>query len=568
MVVPWAYAEYSTKRYGLSVEIAYLYNGGMNKRILALSIGIFLGIGAIASVGFYYYKTLYASESIAQFQVSNISNLQSQLFGTQAGYLTFKPGTYTLDSSISIPSNLKSFIGQDVIFKLDPGTTLKFEGAVEFSGVKNRIFFGSSEPDKIGTVWFSKNQKVAPEWWGAAGGDSTDDTTAIQNAVNSVVFGGTVAPTKLHSGTFKISDNLTIAKSDITLDFLNNNIESAKAVRIYCNGDLAAKLSRYTFQSEREANMLNNCVIKNIKIGKDDNNRMAGPHLIWCKNCKVENVVKTGPTGTGFNTYACVDCQLNNITNTGNKATKDRASIGVLIHMSDRTVINGAKIENGAFTSGIQIKGGDGNRIENSSFKNLAAIEGETDYIAAINIRGDAPWKASQTARLAGEEDRLNQFTYRYGVISQLNLDSPWLQADTKRASHNTLIKNVKIENLAPVTKNGETSSQGVGIRVQESVDTTISDVTIDYSWIAIALHRISSGSEKGFTIKNVKINNAFARGISFVDGNPTSNSEISVDILNSCISGKEGFASVYRNLKTIIFNTTDVTKSAPACTN
>jgi len=108
----------------------------------------------------------------------------------------------TISSALTIPSTVTlKKIGAGLIIK-SSGATIAFNGHLEaegqiFSGfVSGNIVFGA------GSV-----REVYPEWWGAVGDDSTNNTVAIQVAITSALSVG--IPVKFGVGIYRFT-NLTL----------------------------------------------------------------------------------------------------------------------------------------------------------------------------------------------------------------------------------------------------------------------------------------------------------------------------------------------------------------------
>lgn len=85
--------------------------------------------------------------------------------------LLFSTGTWTIDSSITIPANFTCEIPSGCVLDVATGVTLTINGDVRAG--KYQIFSGS------GTVSMPNVKGAMPNWWGAVG-DGTNDTTALQ----------------------------------------------------------------------------------------------------------------------------------------------------------------------------------------------------------------------------------------------------------------------------------------------------------------------------------------------------------------------------------------------------
>lgn len=112
----------------------------------------------------------------------------------------------TMGASVTVPSTLHlHFLKGNTI--TTTGYTLALNGPVT-AGIF-QIFAGT------GSVTWGNGQPVYPEWWGAAGDGSTDDSTAIQAAIDTVEDAGAGAVHFL-AKTY-VAEGLTVEGSSIAL---------------------------------------------------------------------------------------------------------------------------------------------------------------------------------------------------------------------------------------------------------------------------------------------------------------------------------------------------------------
>ena len=119
-------------------------------------------------------------------------------------YVVTRPQVITLAASHTLSSAVHLDFQQGGLWTVNGAFTMTIP--VQVSGTINQHFAGSS------TVKFGSSQALVPvEWFGAVAGDGTDDTTAIQLALNSLTAG----QIQLQIGTYRTSSALSITRSAI-----------------------------------------------------------------------------------------------------------------------------------------------------------------------------------------------------------------------------------------------------------------------------------------------------------------------------------------------------------------
>lgn len=108
--------------------------------------------------------------------------------------------SYKISSNVTIPAGTTAVFQEGGMLSIDSGVTFTVNGSI-IAGLY-QIFSG------VGDVVLAKTsaQETVPQWWGALGDDSNDDTAAIQESFDAAPF-----VTFLPRGTYKISSALTLS---------------------------------------------------------------------------------------------------------------------------------------------------------------------------------------------------------------------------------------------------------------------------------------------------------------------------------------------------------------------
>lgn len=113
--------------------------------------------------------------------------------GGASATIFFEPGIYKLSSNITIPSNVTLWFLNGAMISPDSGVTVTINGSIE-AGLYT-IFTG------LGAIAGKIKVPMAfPEWFGAKGDGATNDSSAIQKAIN------TGAHVRLSQGTYYIGN--------------------------------------------------------------------------------------------------------------------------------------------------------------------------------------------------------------------------------------------------------------------------------------------------------------------------------------------------------------------------
>lgn len=105
--------------------------------------------------------------------------------GSTKRLLLLTPGTWVLNSNLTIPSNITLWCLNGVDLGITTGNTLTINGDIQ--AAKFQIFSG------LGTVAGAiRNNELHPEWWGAVTDGSTDNTATLQKIITNVTSDSTI----------------------------------------------------------------------------------------------------------------------------------------------------------------------------------------------------------------------------------------------------------------------------------------------------------------------------------------------------------------------------------------
>ena len=126
--------------------------------------------------------------------------------GSNSQTIVLKPGTYTLATNLTIPANVTLKILNGAKIAKSGTATLTINGYLE-AGLW-QVFSGFA----AGNVTFDKGylKEAVPQWWGAKGDGTTDDTLAIQSAFKICPAGTAGRTIFFPTGTYKITSPINI----------------------------------------------------------------------------------------------------------------------------------------------------------------------------------------------------------------------------------------------------------------------------------------------------------------------------------------------------------------------
>jgi hypothetical protein len=122
------------------------------------------------------------------------------------GILFFPAGTYRVSSALTTNSNVTLWFANGGKLSIDNGVTVTINGQID-AGLY-QIFSGD------GDVFFGPASvlEIYPQWWGAVADGSTDDTSAIQSALDVALASD--LPLRFPAGNYKVATSaLTVAST-------------------------------------------------------------------------------------------------------------------------------------------------------------------------------------------------------------------------------------------------------------------------------------------------------------------------------------------------------------------
>jgi len=368
-----------------------------------------------------------------------------------------------------------------------------------------------ADGSSTGTVLLTqaKCREVYLEWWGADNtGVATDTQVSVNRAVAALPSGGVITGAG-GSAHYKFSAAPTnIATSYITLDYKGSLLTSTASFSVATLGIEPPASGNYS-------TVVYNSHFKNARIGSanDSSNLLRPPQMIWCNGCSVQGIHKKGlSTTTAMTTRVCQDCLIRDVTLEGGDGT----GFGILLHMSNNTLVDNYKLVDCNCVYGLQVKGGVDNLIVNSSIQRMVGAGVDEGF----RDRGDAPYGASGTSGV--------KYPFATLGVNDCTAVDCWAIADPRRQSINSRYVNCSVVASPDVT----------AFITREAIGTIFSNVSADDVLIGAAFTKHISGTERDFTLNNFNFTNVgvtaagTAAGI-FVEADDASNFHDNVKISN-----------------------------------
>jgi len=129
--------------------------------------------------------------------------------GTANVTLDFTPGTWEIENDLTIPDTVNIHVFRGAVFNVASGKTLTING--DITAGLYQIFSGAG----IATGTFNA-YGISPKWWGAVGDGVTDDSVAIQSAIDKLEANG-IPGIIILGDNHAIDTKITINKPGIRL---------------------------------------------------------------------------------------------------------------------------------------------------------------------------------------------------------------------------------------------------------------------------------------------------------------------------------------------------------------
>ena len=223
--------------------------------------------------------------------------------------------------------------------------------------------------------------------YGAVGNGTTDDTAAIQAAINSLTSGGAV---QFPSGTYLISSTIVVAINGITLQGTNGLAFWNGVSFVYEGGSVILKKSTMTTDAIKCANVLN-LLIANIAVSGQTGNTGDGIYIPSGQRAILQNVSVAKMGGSGIRigaksteSYSNANgWQMNSVTSMYNGVH------GVYLYDQINPTAPNA---NGGLVNGLTVQGNASNglHIENAMYNTFNGLWSENNTGYGVSLIGMA----------------------------------------------------------------------------------------------------------------------------------------------------------------------------------
>ncbi len=259
---------------GSKISIAKGKKLTIDGKVKAGAEQIFAGTGTgFVSTKSTIYPNWWGAKGDNKTDNTNIFQKVFSLYGKKTVEITLPKGVYNINKNLTVPSNITLKFNSGAKINVAKGKKLAINSNIKAGAIE--IFTGT------GTVAGAVSASgVYPHWWGAKGDGKSNDTKAIQTAIDSAAALKSNKVVFIPNGTYSVR-NLK-GKSGITLK--GNGIKSI----------LIAHESSKTSESILNCNSVKNVVIKNIvfdgNLSVVKGNRKEGVSCIQINSCTNINI--------------------------------------------------------------------------------------------------------------------------------------------------------------------------------------------------------------------------------------------------------------------------------------
>ena len=219
--------------------------------------------------------------------------------------LILSAATYTSSVNITVPANVTLQLEQGAIFSMNSARTLTINGGM--TGSFSKRFDGA------GTVAFGTSfvNKIPPQWWGALGDGSADDTTAFQKWA---AIGGKLWIPNTGSN-YKITNTVTVSRSGTLIECDGQGNQTPQS-KIAFNPGSALPLFDITAGASIISHVgMRDCYISGAGSNKKTGIRIIDGNDIVIRNVTIDTLQGGTSVGVQINGRQLIKTDTVNITN-------------------------------------------------------------------------------------------------------------------------------------------------------------------------------------------------------------------------------------------------------------
>lgn len=262
--------------------------------------------------------------------ISAAMTYATSIYGASGKYgILIRRGDWTISSNLTVPSNVQLIFEQGAVLNIATGVTVTYNGPGIVASLSK--IFALSGTGKF--VFSGAVEFIFAEWWGAVRDGVTDDSAAIQSALNQA-FGRRVI---LLQGTYYIANTLTI---DTT------GLGDISGPAVCGNGMFKTFIDNQTggpafyYESGTSAEFVYACKVHDLSIISTGTNpgtigiRIDGSRLCSFRNISISGMASHGVYGlsvsgdfTDTSSIIIEQCQIESCGGYGIYATGDTGGI-------------------------------------------------------------------------------------------------------------------------------------------------------------------------------------------------------------------------------------------------